>query len=90
MVAKIVLNMLRKLNIPGIVISTLSYTESMRKVLLKSVADEVPIEVKPLEPEVFLRQKSGSDRQAFFWVRAKGHVGKNKKYSSVGGRGQSS
>lgn len=52
--------------------------DNTKQGLNKILADEVPIEVKPVNPPDFYRRLPMEPKK-LFWVRAKGHIGKRKK-----------
>lgn len=44
---------------------------------IKHLTPELPIEIKPINPEVFLRLKKNDDNKLVFWVKACGQLGKS-------------
>lgn len=50
--------------------------DNARQGLNKILADEVPIEIKPINPPDFYRRTTMEPKK-LFWVRARGHIGKN-------------
>lgn len=48
--------------------------ENARQGLNKLLANEVPIEIKPVNPPHFYRRAATQPKQ-LFWVRARGHIG---------------
>lgn len=49
--------------------------DNTRQGLNKILADEVPIEIKPVNPPDFYRRVA-MEPKTLFWVRARGHIGK--------------
>lgn len=49
--------------------------ENAKQGLNKLLANEVPIEIKPVNPPHFYRL-AASEPKKLFWVRARGHIGK--------------
>lgn len=50
--------------------------EKLREGLNKLLANEVPIEIKPVQPPHFYRFAAAEPKK-LFWVRARGYIGKN-------------
>lgn len=48
--------------------------EKLRQFLNQRLANEVPIEIKPIQPQPSLRRPATEPRK-LFWVRAQGHIG---------------
>lgn len=48
--------------------------ENARQGLNKLLANEVPIEIKPVNPSHFYRH-AGTQPKQLFWVRARGYIG---------------
>lgn len=48
--------------------------ENAKQGLNKLLANEVPIEIKPVNPPHFYRITAAEPRK-LFWVRARGHIG---------------
>ncbi len=48
--------------------------DNTRQGLNKILADEVPIEIKPVNPPDFYRRVAMEPKK-LFWVRARGHIG---------------
>lgn len=59
-------------------LSNPNVADNTKQGLNKILADEVPIEVKPVNPPDFYRRLPMEPKK-LFWVRAKGHIGKMKK-----------
>ncbi len=56
--------------------------DNTRQGLNKILADEVPIEIKPVNPPDFYRRVAMEPKK-LFWVRARGHIGITSiKYNS--------
>lgn len=49
--------------------------ENARQGLNKLLADEVPIEIKPVNPPLFYG-RAAAEPKKLFWVRARGYIGK--------------
>lgn len=49
--------------------------ENARQGLNKLLADEVPIEIKPVNPPLFYG-RAATEPKKLFWVRARGYIGK--------------
>ncbi|XP_068171878.1 acyl-coenzyme A thioesterase 8 [Antennarius striatus] len=49
-------------------------TENLKRGLNKLLADDVPIEIKPVNPPFFHRRNATEPKQ-MFWVRARGYIG---------------
>ncbi len=54
-----------------------SLTDRQRQYVERRLADEVPIDLRPLDPEGHFRI-AGEEREPkqMFWIRARGHIGK--------------
>ena len=50
-------------------------SERMKKQLKRYLAQEVPMDVRPVEPEKYARLKEGVEPKILVWMKAKGHVG---------------
>ncbi|XP_058486628.1 acyl-coenzyme A thioesterase 8 [Solea solea] len=48
--------------------------EKLRQYLHKRLANEVPIEIKPIQPQLLFKPPAAEPRK-LFWVRAQGHIG---------------
>ena len=52
-------------------------SEKRRSLINRHLAQEIPIDVKPLDPDAHFRLGSETkEPKLLYWVRAKGHIGK--------------
>ncbi len=60
-------------------------SDKLRDYINQHLAQEVPIELKPIDPMVYMgRAGLGQEARQRVWVRAKGHIGKG---ASLFGKG---
>lgn len=57
-------------------LSTHDVGAKRRAVLMKSIITEIPVEIKPVDPDSYLRQKVNPDNKITSWVRILGDLGK--------------
>lgn len=51
------------------------YSAEKKQLMRKNYVTELPFEMKPLDPEVYMRQKSSNEHALHSWVRISGHIG---------------